>query len=184
MTYALLVLAYLAAVNPGRLRLSMPKRPGGQTTSVEMLAASALVLGLVAVGLVTAEPLLDALRISPESFRIAAGLVVALVGGWVMLFPSRHEEPELAGWGVVLVPLAFPLLITPELVALAIASGADEPFGSAFTAAAIGLAAGAAVGFVRRVGAADAILRGFSRLAGLGLVVVGIWMIIDGIRDV
>ena len=82
-----------------------------------MLLGAALVIaagaGLVAVS----TELLDAIEVTPETYRIAAGTVAALVGMRVVVFPGRAEEPQLNGMWASVVPVAFPLLLTPELIA-------------------------------------------------------------------
>jgi small neutral amino acid transporter SnatA (MarC family) len=185
MSFALIVLTYLAAVNPARLRPSLPEDAvSRQARAAELGLGSLLVFALAWVGAGAAVSLLDSLRISPESFRIAAGLVMALVGAWVIIFPTRGEEPELSGWGAVLVPIAFPLLITPELTVLVLSTGADEPTGYMLGALAIALLTANLVGQVPGSQAATAVWSGISRLLGAFLVVAGIEFVIDGIRDV
>ena len=184
MNDALLLAAFVAAVNPLRVRPGMPWREPGRRDTAHLAAAAVGVLALAAAGAAVADPLLDGLDISPESFRIAAGLVVAVVGAWVIVFPARGEEPVLAGWGAALVPLAFPLLITPEVTVLVLSAGADEGAGAVTAGMAVGLALTVAAGFVRRTPLATSLLRAGSRLLGALLVVAGIQLIIDGIRDV
>ena len=57
--------------------------------------------------------MLDALDISPESFRLAAAVVLALEGARALLLARPRTEPQLAGLGAALVPVAFPLLLSP-----------------------------------------------------------------------
>ena len=74
--------------------------------------------------------MLDALAISPESFRIAAGLVLAAAGLRTIVWP-RPSGPFAA------------ILVTPALACLAVSFGADEATGAVLGAAAIALAVAA-----------------------------------------
>ena len=69
---------------------------------------------LVVLATVFADDLLDALSISPESFRIAAGLVLAVTGIRTLLWPNAVAGPFAA------------VLVTPELACVALSFGADE----------------------------------------------------------
>lgn len=184
MTTGLLVIALVAAVNPARFRLSLPDeidarhRPAAVLLgAAAMLAAS---LGVAAV----ADGVLDGLDVSPETFRIAAGLIATVAGLWVVVVPRRGEEPVLPGPGAALVPVLFPLLMTPETAALLLAAGADEPFGGVAAAVAAALAAVTASGWLRRGPVVDSALTVAARLLGAALVTSGVWLMIDGIRDV
>ena len=104
---------YLAAVNPARLRPALPQRKGRIRWAATLSGATAtLVAGFFLVAVST--DLLDALDITPETWRIAAGSIATLVGLRVLAAPLRAEEPQLHGRWAALVPVAFPLLITPS----------------------------------------------------------------------
>ena len=78
---------------------------------------------LVAGATLLADSLLDALSISPESFRIAACIVLGATGVRTIIWPRTEPGP-------------FPaVLITPELATLALSFGADEPSGKVLAAA-------------------------------------------------
>jgi small neutral amino acid transporter SnatA (MarC family) len=81
-----------------------------------------------------------------------------------------------------LVPIAFPLLFTPQLAVLAILFGATESFAPAWGWLAVGVGAGVAVGALRyrRPELWLAVARLFAAL----LVLLGIALVIAGIRDV
>ncbi len=135
MTFAFLVFALVAAVNPCRLRLVLPER----RTAVAL--GTLLALGAVAAIAALGGALLDALDISPESFRLGAALVLALEGARALVFARPAAEPELPGLRAALVPVAFPLLLSPGVVALAVAAGGDEVEPEAAAAAAVALRA-------------------------------------------
>lgn len=154
MTFAFLVAAFVTTVNPPRVRLA---RPEGS-----VLLASLAVLGLAAAAIAFAEELLDALAVSPESFRIAAGLVLAVAGLRTLIRPVPEPAPVLAA------------LFTPELAVLAVSAGAD-----AATATAVGAAA---VGFVLVLAPVRAVPA--ARFLAALQVVVAVALVVAGIRDV
>ncbi len=176
-------MAFVAAVNPARIRPGLPE-DGGRARPLPLALGSAAVLAAAAAGVYLAEPLLDALDVSPETFRLAAGLVMAVAAGWVLWFPHRGPEPAMAGLGAALVPVAFPLLVSPEVFVLAISAGADEPAPAVLGALAAALVAVNALGAVPRRGPADTLLRGVARLTAALLMVAALALIVSGIRDV
>ncbi len=184
MNLALLIVAYLAAVNPFRARLAAPETPGGRVRPDVLAIAIGALYVLAALGIAVAGRALDGLDVSPETFRIAAGFVLAVAGAWVTVFPERHEEPVLPGRAAALVPLLFPVLISPELFALVWSTGADEGAAEVLAALAVALAGLFALGALRKSPAAATVLRGASRLAGVVLVGVALVLVISGIREV
>ena len=122
MSFGFLVAGFLAATNAGRVALAFQAgRPPPRSAVLALVAG----LGLVAAAVVFADDLLDALAISPESFRIAAGLVVGAAGVRTLIWPQPAPGP-------------FPaVLVTPELACLAISFGADEGTWKVFAAAAL-----------------------------------------------
>ena len=183
MTFALILLTYLGAVNPARLRLAVPE-DDRLARPMPLALGSALVLGLGAVGIAVSVDLLDWLQISPETFRIALGLVLVLTGAWWMVFPTPAAEPEMKGLGAALVPIAFPLLISPALFATVISTGADESAAVTIGSLAISLATLNVLGRVRTTDTTRGLLLGVARFLGLVLIVTAVAFIISGIRDV
>lgn len=171
------LLAYLSAVNPPRLRPHLPGSPERARPAV-MLAAAAAVLAAGLALVLAAEPFLDALDITTETWRIAAGIVVGLVGARVVIAPRLSEVPP----GSWLVPVAFPLLFTPQLAVLAVLFGATQPVPMAWGWLVVAVVAGVAGGVLRcrRPGLWWAL----ARLFGAVLVVVSIGLVVAGIRDV
>ena len=88
MTFSFLLFALVAAVNPCRLRLVLPERRGAV-----LLGAMIALAGVAAIALVGGA-LLDALDISPESFRLGAAVVLALEGArsLVLARPGRRRR--------------------------------------------------------------------------------------------
>lgn len=165
MSFAFLVGGFLATTNPGRIALAArTTRPQPRSVVLALLAGSVL----VAVAVTPANDLLDALDVSPESFRIAAGLVLAATGVRTIVWPRASSGPFVA------------VLVTPELACLAISFGADEPTAKVLAAAAVALAAVAiaALGRGREPG-----VSGTQFLAALQ-VVVAVALGVSGVRDV
>jgi small neutral amino acid transporter SnatA (MarC family) len=126
MSTLLLVITFVAAVNPARIHPALPAA-GTWRARVAVTALGAALVLVVLVGLAAvANSLLDALDIDEASFRIAAGLVLLVAGGRDLLLRPPAAEPALAGWRAALVPVAIPLLFRPEIAVLAIAAGADD----------------------------------------------------------
>jgi len=175
--------AFLVVANPFRWRLSVPEddgRPRPQAIAIGLGLLIAATLAITAA----ADTVLDWLDISPESWRIAAGVVVIGAGLWVMAFPQRRAEPELPGSMAGVVPTFFPVLLTPELFVLVKSTGADESVGLTMWALAVPVAGLVLLSSLRRSPPSETVLVGLSRLLGALAVVVGMALIISGIRDV
>ena len=165
MSFAFLVAGFLATTNAGRVALAArAERPAPRTLAVALVAGVAL----IAAGVIFADDLLDALAISPESFRIAAGIVLAASGVRTIVWP-RPSGP----FGAVLV--------TPALACLAVSSGADAATGRALGAAAIALALVAIVAASPPREPAAGLATQF--LAALQ-VVIAVALVVAGVRDV
>ncbi len=181
MTIWLVFGSYLAAVNPLRLRPALPEESGRVRWQPVLLGAALVIAagaGLVAVS----TELLDAIEVTPETYRIAAGTVAALVGMRVVVFPGRAEEPQLNGMWASVVPVAFPLLLTPELIALISIFGATESATRSIGGLLVAIGAGVALGWVahRR----PQLWLAGARLLGAFLVLAGFALVVEGIRDV
>jgi hypothetical protein len=104
LSFAFLVAGFLATTNAGRVALaSRAERPAPRTLAVALLAG----LALIALGVLFADDLLDALAISPESFRVAAGIVLGASGVRTIVWPQPSGP-----FGAILV--------TPALACLAV----------------------------------------------------------------
>jgi small neutral amino acid transporter SnatA (MarC family) len=177
-TFAFLAFALVAAVNPCRLRLALPDRTGA------VVLGALLALGAVAAIAALGGALLDALDVSPESFRLGAALVLALEGARALVVPRPGAEPELPGLRAAVVPVAFPLLLSPGVVALAVAAGGDDVEPELLGALALALALVLAVTLVGRGARADALLAAGGRLLGALEIAAGIALAVGAIRDV
>jgi small neutral amino acid transporter SnatA (MarC family) len=176
------VVFVVAAANPLRAALALlPRSPDDRRSlTIGVGVGSALVV-LAAWGLAAVSgPLLDGLDISPESFRVGGGIVIA-IGGARMATLGPSEWPDLVpSWVTAIVPVAFPVLLAPELVAAAIGLGADEGAGPVLLAVVIAAALTTlAHGLVRGRPGPTAVAT--SRLVGAVAVVCGTALAIDGI---
>jgi small neutral amino acid transporter SnatA (MarC family) len=178
---ALVAVAVLATVNPARVPLGLPEMRG-RTTLVAVASVAAIVVA--GVLLAVADPLLDALDVSPESLRIAAGLVLVVGGLRVLAVPRPSGDAGLTGRSAAFVPVLFPLLLTPELALVLLAAGADERNAAALAGLAFALVLAVASALVRRTPIADGLFVAATRLLGALLVLAGVGYVVDGIRDV
>jgi small neutral amino acid transporter SnatA (MarC family) len=181
--FAFYAFAFFVVANPLRWRLSVPERNGLVRPRPLVFGVALLVLAATAIA-TGAGSVLESLDISPESWRIAAGIVIIGGGLWVMAFPQRRREPELRGWWAGLVPTFFPVLLTPELFVLLESTGADEGVAVTLWALVLPVAALLAMATGRRTATSETVMTGMSRLLGALAVAVGIALIISGIRDV
>jgi small neutral amino acid transporter SnatA (MarC family) len=180
MTWWYLLAVMLAAVNAARIRPALPGK-GGRRVGLAA-AGTAIIFALGASAVAWADPLLESLAISAETWRIAAGVVALLAGAWVLAFPARREEDGLEGNGAALAPVAFPLVLSPELAGFLVLFAVTEPASVWLPALLIGLAtlpAVAAIEIRRR-----SLWTASSRMAGAILIALAIAQIIEGIRDV
>ena len=178
MSLAFLVVAFVAAVNPCRARLGFR----GPWPTLALGAALAALAGaaLAAVG----AAVLDALDVSPESFRLAAGLVLAVEGARTLAWLRPATERGLPGLWAAVVPVSFPLLLQPGVVVLALAAGGDDVVGRAVAALAVALGAAAAAGAIRGGAGAEGLLVAGSRLFGAIELTAGVALAVDAVRDV
>jgi small neutral amino acid transporter SnatA (MarC family) len=165
MSFGFLVATFLATTNAGRVALAaQTARPGRRDWAIAVLAAVALVL----LGVLLADPLLDALSISPPSFRLAAGIVLLAAGLKTLVWPTPAPGPFAA------------VLVTPELTVAVISFGADEPAGKVLAAAALGLLPILLAARARRAETSAAAARLLAALQ----IVAGVALGVNGIRDV
>lgn len=173
-----ILLVLLVAINPPRLRphWDVRERPAQSLAAVAIV----LVAGVVLVG--SATSILDALDITVETWHIGAGAVGLLVGARVLVFPGLGDVEVPDGWVAAVTPLAFPLLFTPQLAALAILLGSSESKAAAigWLTAALALNVGVGAAPYRR----PAVWTAAARFLGALLVILSVALVIAGIRDV
>ncbi len=165
MSFAFLIAGFVATTNAGRVAAAREHaEPGPRAAAAAVIAGAALVLAAVLLG----DDLLDALEITPESFRIAAGLVLGAMGVRTLVWPTPGPAPFAA------------VLVTPELACAALSFGADEAAGRVLGAAAITVPL-VVFAATARVPVPAARLAQF--LAALQIV-VAVAMAISGMREV
>jgi small neutral amino acid transporter SnatA (MarC family) len=184
MNAILLTVAAVAAVNPFRLRGGLPEDSSGRGRLVPVATGTALGLAVLGALAAASGPFLEALEITPETFRIAAGLVAVVAGIASLLRPDPGTEPELPGWRAALWPVAFPRVIAPETAALALTAGSLEGVAPTCLAFALALIILVGLGGLVRIGRTAGVLRRLGGLAALLLVAAGVFLMVDGIRDV
>lgn len=184
--YLRLALIFLLAVNPAAAFIAMiPVRSRSPRSA--WLRASAAGFALAAVlylaAVAGADSLLDLLEIEPETFRVAAGVVLAAMGARALLPAGNELDDAPAGWRFGLYPLGIPLLAGPAGLMAALSYGADE--GAAFTVAAAAPALVVSAIVVSR--APERWRPAFAAVAPLAaalLVAAGAGLIVTGVRDI
>ncbi|MEO6398885.1 MAG: MarC family protein, partial [Tepidiformaceae bacterium] len=155
-SYLQLLVFFFAAMNPAAATVAMMKSAGPEVGRArqQVVAAGVTIAAVLYAGATFgAEQFLNALEIEAESFRVAAGIVMAASGVFIIL--RGAPEVESAGMGVrgALFPLAVPLLFSPAGVVAAISYGADDGAWKAFLALAVSLAlAGVLLAWQARIG--------------------------------
>ncbi|MBW3665461.1 MAG: hypothetical protein KY469_20390 [Actinobacteria bacterium] len=184
MTVVVGVVLLLATANPPRHAGTVPGRAPWPATAVAV--------GALALLAVVAEPLLDALDITVPTWRMTVGIVVALAGARDLL---RGRATVMENGGNVVVPLAFPVLLRPEVAFAVVIVALDASLGAAIAGAAlaVGLGAWAAVrssadgprtdAAGARV-ASSALTAGGARLLGAVAIALGVDLIVDGVLAV
>jgi small neutral amino acid transporter SnatA (MarC family) len=181
-TLLLLVVAAVLAVDAPRARRAL--RPDGAVRTALVASAGALV-ALVPV-VAWAAALARAAHISAPTARMGTGAALAVVGAAEALLPLPRPEPALAGWRAALVPVAFPVLLTPAVGLLAASGSIDRGAPVALAVVAGALATVPLVAAVLPPGRSeirDRIGDGLARLLAAGLVAAGIALVLDGVFD-
>jgi small neutral amino acid transporter SnatA (MarC family) len=142
-----------------------------------------VVAGVAAALALAAEAVLDAGDVSPETFRIGAGLIVAAVGVVRLMVGAGRPYVEVSARTRGLVPVAFPVAFTPELVAWSTSRGVDA-LAATLTGLAIAAVVGAITTRVDLTGSRARLGDAWVRLTAGGLTVLGVVLVIDGIRAV
>jgi small neutral amino acid transporter SnatA (MarC family) len=174
MSSVLAAVGFFALLSGFRLRTLI-----AGTRERRILGIGVAVGALVAlVLLILGRPLVDALEVSPPTFWVAAGIVMTAYG--IVAVVRGPGTPWEHGTGIraTLVPVAFPILITPALVMHALASGLDAGVGmvlAVLVAAAVAFLVGTS-GLPHRVAAS------FLRVEGAFVVLLGVVWLVEGSR--
>lgn len=128
--------------------------------------------------------ILDAFQISFESFRIAGGLVLVILG-FQILFGMKFNQDAQAEEDISVVPLAMPLIAGPGTITTAVIL--TKEYGYAATLA--GLAANLLLSLIlfryahivtKLLGRKGSVV--FARVMGLILIAIGVEFIRNGLR--
>jgi small neutral amino acid transporter SnatA (MarC family) len=178
MTVWAVLLAFVGAANPIRRRrcLSVADR-----RQVLMGAAAALVT--YAVLALLGASVRDALDVSTPNVRVAAGLVLVIVGLHAVIAPlpaAQALTTARTGW---LAPVLFPVLLRPDLALVAFA--ADRSSGVVTVGLSAGIALAAVVAwwwaFSRERPTNAPWERGLGALLGVLTVIAAIRLLLDGV---
>jgi small neutral amino acid transporter SnatA (MarC family) len=172
----------LAVANPARAALGLEASPRQARALARDLAVAwaVIAVGLAALAAVS-ERLLDAWDVSPPSFRLGAGAIIALAGARSLVVAPRPWPELRPGVRAVVVPLIFPILLTPELVAAAVTLGADHGAWAVLAGLALaGIAQVLVLLYVAR-DPREVFALAIWRFAAALSVVVGLALVVDGI---
>ena len=175
--FAQLIVVFLAVVNPAAVSLGVPSAQKRMATVVGLVTGVAL----VAASTFGAQHLLDFLAMEPETFRLAAGIVIVVVGLRTIWSPTQLAPLESLGWGGY--PLGWPLIANPACIAAAVSFGVDASPGRVVLAAVPWAVLGVALAMFAG-GRFDGPVRAAGQLAGLLGVAVGAALIVDGVRAI
>jgi small neutral amino acid transporter SnatA (MarC family) len=179
MSLALLALAALCAVNPARTQAALPRQEPARVAALGATLAWAALIPVVAL----ADAALDAAQVASSTLRMAAGVVLVLQGAVAVLTRGPGPEPALPGRRAALVPVAFPVLLTPALALLALSGALDRSAPVALAVLGAALAAVPLLGAIAMSPVRQKVVDGLGRLAAAGLVVSGMALLMNGIFD-
>lgn len=185
--YLRLIVIFFAAVNPAAVVMAM--RADNHTLTrrtpwLVLLTAALIAMALYALAAGGAEPFLDWLQIEPESFRVAAGVVMATGGVYTVWFGRWGNHAHQGnGMPAALFPLALPLLAGPAGLIAAISYGVDDGAAKTIGAAAVAVALAAGL-LAARAEKAAAPLDALARITGALLVIIAAGLIVSGVRDI
>lgn len=139
MTVWAVLLAFIGALNPFRRRRCLSVPDGRQVVA----GASAALVAYALLAVVGAS-LRDALDVSTPNMRIAAGLVLVVVGLHAVVAPLPAPPAMVHGRAGWLAPVLFPALFRPDLALIAFAADRASGVLVVVVAAALALVALAA----------------------------------------
>ncbi len=174
------LLGFVATVNPAAAALALVRdrrtdRPRSVTAGV--VVATAVLVALAAA----ADPILDLLDINLGTYRLGAGVVIAVAGlRWLVAGAAPAcEEPDedrrLAGF------VAFPVLLTPGAVTLAVSVGAEHGWIEAAVGIVVAVVLGG-LGLYLRRSMPHLFMAGLVRMLGAAATVLGVIIAVDGVR--
>lgn len=184
-------LALFAAINPAAALIAFRGAVGDRwgTRAFASERPAMVVAGVVVAGALYAllafagENLLEELDIAPETFRIAAGIVMAASGVFAIWRMGLADDGALPGIGAGVFPLAIPLLGSAAGLVAAISYGADQGSWETFAAAAVIVVVTGALAWQYR-DSWRPVAGPVARLTGALLIAVAAALVVEGVRDV
>ncbi len=177
-----LLVFMLAAVNPAGAAAAVGS-PGSRLPRQVLALAWAGAVVALSLAAVLADQILNGLGVEPETFRIAAGVVLMVAGALSVWTGGTAHEGPWEGRGIALFPLALPVLVSPASLASVISYGADRSLAQVVGATAIALSAAGGM-IALRAGRYAAAVDGTARVTGALLVAVGTGLIVQGVRAI
>ena len=198
--FTTVLMAFFAIMNPianAPLFLGLTDGLDGATRRRIALRAVLLAFAIVAVFAVLGRQIFELFGITLPAFRIAGGILVGLVGYHLLQGQESsvhtptaedNERSRESALGLATTPLALPILAGPGTIATAMNFAAESTFAEvsrvlsalALVCLATWAAFLASENLVRFLG--QNAIKVVSRLMGLILAVIGVQMLIDGIR--
>jgi small neutral amino acid transporter SnatA (MarC family) len=183
MELPVLLLAMLAAVNPPRVRSALPDDDRAMIAWLASLVSGAVLVAIAAL----AGPFTAWLDLMASTVRMAAGATLVIQGIVTFVSAPPRPEPRLPGRLAAVVPVAFPVTLTPGLALLTLSGALDRSAPTAVALAAVGLCIAAASGGVHLGPSPESTRRrtlaGVARLLAVLMVFCGMALLADGIFD-
>lgn len=170
------------AISPAAVAVAV-ERPGLRLPARTAMLAAIVAIAVYASAAIGADWLLEAIDIEPETFRVSAGLVMAVGGVFAIWSGSAACGGEFDSRWNAIFPLALPILISPAGLAAVISHSADGHSGAAIGAAAVAVGL-AALSVAARLGRFRAAADGVARVSGALLIAFAGALIVDGVRAV
>jgi multiple antibiotic resistance protein len=186
------LLSFFAIIDPVGNILIFQVYSQGMALRDRITAAAAAVVAAFVMLLAFSlggEEVLEFLGIAPESFRVAAGLL--LLPPAYRLVMEGHPGPvdiarSASPWDFALVPLATPLIAGPGALAatttFAAQVGAENTIAAFTIVLGMTFAALSAAGWLFQL-AGEALLRLLARIIGIVLFAIAVDFILDGSRE-
>ena len=181
MSFALLFLGFVAVTNGARVATGLQRPDGAGVGKAAIVTGAMLVFICCVIIAALADPILDGLNVSHETFALAGAAVVAVMGLRVVVFPEFRELPAFGEIRAALIPIAIPLLFTPELAMLTVTTAIGETLAALALSLVLVLVAARVA---RRVQRSRIVFSIGARLLGGAAVFVGVAIALDAIYDV
>lgn len=179
----LLLVAMLAAVNPPRMRSAVPEEDRAIIAGLGCLISGAVLVAIATL----AGPFTAWLDLMASTVRMAAGATLVVQGIVTVASTPPRPEPRLQGRLAAVVPVAFPVTLTPGLALLTLSGSLDRSAPTTMAVAAVGLCIAAATGRAHLGPSSESTRRrtlaGAVRLLAVLLAFCGVALLVDGIFD-